>query len=113
MVLAAIAAAVAASHPDVHLMMVLVGERPEEVTDLKESATWRGRYSTFDQSADDHIMVALVAIERAKRLVELGCDVVVLLDSITLVGRAYNLAALVSSRILACGVATTALEVHL
>jgi transcription termination factor Rho len=110
MVLAAIAAAVAASHPDVHLMMVLVGERPEEVTDLKESVRGEVVYSTFDQSADDHIMVAELAIERAKRLVELGRDVVVLLDSITRLGRAYNLAAPASSRILAGGVATTALQ---
>jgi transcription termination factor Rho len=67
-------------------------------------------FSTFDQSADDHIMVAELAIERAKRLVELGRDVVVLLDSITRLGRAYNLAAPASSRILAGGVATTALQ---
>jgi transcription termination factor Rho len=110
MVLAAIAAAVAASHPDVHLMMVLVGERPEEVTELKESVRGEVVYSTFDQSADDHIMVAELAIERAKRQVELGRDVVVLLDSITRLGRAYNLAAPASSRILAGGVATTALQ---
>ncbi len=110
MVLAAIAAAVAASHPEVHLMMVLVGERPEEVTDLRESVPGEVIYSTFDQSADDHIMVAELAIERAKRLVELGRDVVVLLDSITRLGRAYNLAAPASSRILAGGVATTALQ---
>jgi transcription termination factor Rho len=110
MVLAAIAAAVAAGQPEVHLMMVLVGERPEEVTDLKESVRGEVVYSTFDQSADDHIMVAELAIERAKRLVELGRDVVVLLDSITRLGRAYNLAAPASSRILAGGVATTALQ---
>jgi transcription termination factor Rho len=110
MVLAAIAAAVAASHPDVHLMVVLVGERPEEVTDLRRTVRGEVIYSTFDQSADDHIMVAELAIERAKRLVELGRDVVVLLDSITRLGRAYNLAAPASSRILAGGVATTALQ---
>jgi len=110
MVLAAVAAAVAASHPEVHLMVVLVGERPEEVTDLKRSVHGEVIFSTFDQSADDHIMVAELAIERAKRLVELGRDVVVLLDSITRLGRAYNLAAPASSRILAGGVATTALQ---
>jgi transcription termination factor Rho len=110
MVLAAVAAAVAASHPEVHLMVVLVGERPEEVTDLKRSVRGEVVFSTFDQSADDHIMVAELAIERAKRLVELGRDVVVLLDSITRLGRAYNLAAPASSRILAGGVATTALQ---
>jgi transcription termination factor Rho len=110
MVLAAVAAAVASSHPEVHLMVVLVGERPEEVTDLKRSVRGQVIYSTFDQSADDHIMVAELAIERAKRLVELGNDVVVLLDSISRLGRAYNLAAPASSRILAGGVATTALQ---
>jgi transcription termination factor Rho len=110
MVLAAIAAAVAASHPEVYLMVVLVGERPEEVTDLRRSVRGEIIFSTFDQSADDHIMVAELAIERAKRLVELGKDVVVLLDSITRLGRAYNLAAPASSRILAGGVATTALQ---
>ena len=91
-------------------MVVLVGERPEEVTDLKRSVRGHVIYSTFDQSADDHIMVAELAIERAKRLVELGNDVVVLLDSISRLGRAYNLAAPASSRILAGGVATTALQ---
>jgi transcription termination factor Rho len=110
MVLAAIAAAIAASHPEVHLMVVLVGERPEEVTDLKRSVRGEVIFSTFDQAADDHIMVAELAIERAKRLVELGSDVVVLLDSITRLGRAYNLAAPASSRILAGGVAATALQ---
>jgi transcription termination factor Rho len=110
MVLTAIAAALAASDPEMHLMMVLVGERPEEVTDLKETVRGEVIYSTFDQSAADHIMVAELAIERAKRLVEAGLDVVVLLDSITRLGRAYNLAAPASSRILAGGVATTALQ---
>jgi transcription termination factor Rho len=109
-VLAAIAAAVAAGHPEVRLMVVLVGERPEEVTDLKRSVRGEVVFSTFDQSAADHIMAAELAIERAKRLVELGRDVVVLLDSITRLGRAYNLAAPASSRILAGGVATTALQ---
>jgi transcription termination factor Rho len=110
MVLAAIAGALAASDPVAHLMMVLVGERPEEVTDLTESVPGEVIYSTFDQSAADHIMVAELAIERAKRLVEAGRDVVVLLDSITRLGRAYNLAAPATSRILAGGVATTALQ---
>ena len=110
MVLKAIAAAIAASHPEVHLMVVLVGERPEEVTDLRRSVRGEVIFSTFDQSASDHIMVAELAIERAKRLVELGRDVVVLLDSITRLGRAYNLAAPSSSRILAGGVATSALQ---
>jgi transcription termination factor Rho len=110
MVLAAIAAALAASHPEVHLMVVLVGERPEEVTDLRRSVRGEVIFSTFDQSADDHIMAAELAIERAKRLVENGADVVVLLDSITRLGRAYNLAAPASSRILAGGVASSALQ---
>ena len=109
MVLQAIAAAVAANHPEVHLMVVLVGERPEEVTDLRRSVHGEVVYSTFDQSAEEHIQVAELAIERAKRLVEQGRDVVVLLDSITRLGRAYNLAAPASSRILAGGVAVGAL----
>jgi transcription termination factor Rho len=110
MVLAAIAAAVAAGNPEVHLMVVLVGERPEEVTDLQRSVRGEVIFSTFDQSADDHIMVAELAIERAKRLVELGGDVVVLLDSITRLGRAYNAAASAGSRTLTGGVATSALQ---
>jgi transcription termination factor Rho len=110
MVLQAIAAAIAAAHPEVQLMVVLVGERPEEVTDLRRSVRGEVVFSTFDQSADDHIMVAELAIERAKRQVELGHDVVVLLDSITRLSRAYNLAAPASSRILAGGVATSALH---
>jgi transcription termination factor Rho len=110
LVLKEIAAAVAAGNPEVHLMVVLVGERPEEVTDLRRTVNGEVIFSTFDQSASDHIMVAELAIERAKRLVELGKDVVVLLDSITRLGRAYNLAAPASSRILAGGVATSALQ---
>ncbi len=110
MVLAAIAAAVTTAHPEVHLMAVLVGERPEEVTDLRRSIRGEVIYSTFDQAATDHIAVAELAIERAKRLAEAGRDVVVLLDSITRLGRAYNLAAAASSRILTGGVATTALQ---
>jgi transcription termination factor Rho len=110
MVLQAIAAAVAASHPGADLMVVLVGERPEEVTDMRRSVRGEVIYSTFDQAASDHILVAELAIERAKRLAELGRDVVVLLDSLTRLGRAYNLAAPASSRILAGGVATTALQ---
>jgi len=110
MVLQAIAAAIAASHPEVHLMAVLVGERPEEVTDLLRSVRGEVIFSTFDQAAAEHVMVAELAIERAKRLVELGRDVVVLLDSITRLGRAYNLAAAPGSRILSGGVAVSALH---
>src|SRR6478752_4452461 len=110
MVLQAIATAIANSHPEVTLMLVLVGERPEEVTDLRRSVRGEVIFSTFDQAATDHIRVAEMAIERAKRLVETGADVVVLLDSITRLGRAYNLAAPASSRTLAGGVAASALQ---
>jgi transcription termination factor Rho len=109
MVLQAIAAAVTANHPEVHLMVILVGERPEEVTELRRSVHGEVISATFDQAAEEHIAVAELAIERAKRLVELGRDVVVLLDSITRLGRAYNLVAPASSRILAGGVAVGAL----
>ena len=109
MVLQAVAAAVAANYPDVHLMVILIGERPEEVTEMRRSVRGEVISATFDQAAEEHIAVAELAIERAKRLVELGRDVVVLLDSITRLGRAYNLAAPASSRILAGGVAVSAL----
>jgi transcription termination factor Rho len=91
-------------------MMVLVGERPEEVTDLRRSVRGEVVFSTFDQSPDDHVRAAELAIERAKRLAELGRDVVVLLDSLTRLGRAYNLAAPASSRTLSGGVAASALQ---
>jgi len=110
MVLQAIATAIANSHPEVTLMLVLVGERPEEVTDLRRSVRGEVIFSTFDQAPEDHIRVAELAIERAKRLVETGADVVVLLDSLTRLGRAYNLAAPASSRTLAGGVAASALQ---
>jgi transcription termination factor Rho len=110
MILQEIAAAISIGHPEVHLMVVLVGERPEEVTDIKRSVRGEVISSTFDDAAADHIMVAELAIERAKRLVELGEDVVVLLDSITRLGRAYNNVAPSSSRILSGGLATTALQ---
>jgi transcription termination factor Rho len=110
MVLQAIANAIANSHPEVELMVVLVGERPEEVTDLRRSVRGEVIFSTFDQAAEDHIRVAELAIERAKRLVEMGRDVVVLLDSITRLARAYNLAAPANSRTLAGGVAASALQ---
>ena len=105
-----IASAITAGPADVHLMMVLVGERPEEVTDLRRSVDGEVIWSTFDRGPEDHIMVAELAIERAKRLVEAGQDVVVLLDSITRLARAYNLLAPSTSRILAGGVATSALQ---
>jgi transcription termination factor Rho len=110
LVLQAIAAAIANSHPEVELMMVLVGERPEEVTDLRRSVRGEVIFSTFDQATEDHIRVAELAIERAKRRVELGADVVVLLDSLTRLGRAYNLAAPANGRTLAGGVAASALQ---
>jgi transcription termination factor Rho len=110
MVLKEIAAAIAVAYPEVHLMMVLVGERPEEVTDIRRSVHGEVVFSTFDHNAQDHILVAELAIERAKRLVELGRDVVVLLDSITRLARAYNVVAPASSRILAGGVAASALQ---
>ena len=93
MILQAIANAITTNNPECHLMVVLVDERPEEVTDMQRTVKGEVIASTFDRPADDHTTVAELAIERAKRLVELGHDVVVLLDSITRLGRAYNLAA--------------------
>ena len=90
-------------------MMVLVDERPEEVTDMQRSVDGEVIASTFDRPADDHTTLAELAIERAKRLVEMGRDVVVLLDSMTRLGRAYNLAAPASGRILSGGVDSSAL----
>lgn len=104
-----IANAIAQNNPEVHLMVVLVDERPEEVTDMERTVKGEVIASTFDRPAEDHTMVAELAIERAKRLVELGQDVVVLLDSITRLGRAYNLAAPASGRILSGGVDAAAL----
>jgi len=110
LLLKTVANAITAGQPDVHLMMVLVGERPEEVTDLRRSIDGEVISSTFDHSPEDHVLVAELAIERAKRLVETGQDVVVLLDSITRLARAYNLAAPANSRTLAGGVAASALQ---
>ena len=104
-----IANAISINNPEVHLMVVLVDERPEEVTDMQRTVKGEVIASTFDRPAEDHTTVAELAIERAKRLVELGHDVVVLLDSITRLGRAYNLAAPASGRILSGGVDSTAL----
>ena len=109
MVLQAIANAITQNNPECHLMVVLVDERPEEVTDMQRSVKGEVIASTFDRPAEDHTIVAELAIERAKRLVELGHDVVVLLDSMTRLGRAYNLAAPASGRILSGGVDSTAL----
>ena len=109
MVLQAIANAITRNNPECHLIVVLVDERPEEVTDMQRSVRGEVIASTFDRPAEDHTMVAELAIERAKRLVELGHDVVVLLDSITRLGRAYNTAAPASGRILSGGVDSAAL----
>jgi len=109
MVLQAIANAITTNNPECHLMVVLVDERPEEVTDMQRSVKGEVIASTFDRPADDHTTIAELAIERAKRLVELGHDVVVLLDSITRLGRAYNISAPASGRILSGGVDSAAL----
>jgi len=109
MIMQAIANAIAINNPEVHLMVVLVDERPEEVTDFQRNTKGEVIASTFDRPADDHTTVAELAIERAKRLVELGRDVVVLLDGITRLGRAYNIAAPASGRILSGGVDSAAL----
>jgi transcription termination factor Rho len=101
--------AIVANNPEVHLMVVLVDERPEEVTDMQRSVKGEIVASTFDRPADDHTQIAELAMERAKRLVEQGHDVVVLLDSITRLARAYNLSAPASGRIMSGGVDSTAL----
>jgi len=108
-VLQQIANAIAINNPEVHLMVVLVDERPEEVTDMQRTVKGEVIASTFDRPAEDHTTVAELAIERAKRLVELGRDVVVLLDSITRLGRAYNISAPTSGRVLTGGVDASAL----
>ena len=109
MILQNIANAIAENNPEVHLMVVLVDERPEEVTDMQRSVKGEVIASTFDRPAEDHTTIAELAIERAKRLVEMGHDVVVLLDSMTRLGRAYNLSAPASGRILSGGVDSAAL----
>jgi transcription termination factor Rho len=109
LIMQAIANSITKNNPECHLMVVLVDERPEEVTDMQRSVKGEVIYSTFDRPADDHTTVAELAIERAKRLAEMGHDVVVLLDSITRLGRAYNLSAPASGRIMSGGVDSTAL----
>ena len=104
-----IANAIAVNNPEVHLMVVLVDERPEEVTDMQRMVKGEVIASTFDRPASDHTIVAELSVERAKRLVELGGDVVILLDSLTRLSRAYNLAAPASGRILSGGVDASAL----
>nr|WP_179617599.1 transcription termination factor Rho [Nocardioides marinisabuli] len=109
-VLQAVAASLSANNPECHLMVVLVDERPEEVTDYERSVKGEVISSTFDRQPSDHTVVAELAIERAKRLVELGHDVVVLLDGITRLGRAYHLAGTGNGRVLSGGVDSTALH---
>jgi transcription termination factor Rho len=109
-VLQAIANGISHNHPGCHLMVVLVDERPEEVTDMRRSVRGEVIASTFDRSPQEHTALAELAIERAKRLVERGRDVVVLLDSLTRLGRAYNNAAPGGGRTLSGGIAATALQ---
>jgi transcription termination factor Rho len=108
-VLQEIAQAITVNNPECYLMVVLVDERPEEVTDMQRSVKGEVIYSTFDRPAEESIQVSDLAIERAKRLVEMGTDVVILLDSITRLARAHNLATPASGRILSGGVDSTAL----
>jgi len=109
MIMQTIANAITDNNPEVHLMVVLVDERPEEVTDFQRTVSGEVIASTFDRPAEDHTTISELAIERAKRLVEMGKDVVILLDGITRLGRAYNLAAPASGRILSGGVDSAAL----
>ena len=109
MLLKNIANGIATNYPDVHLMVLLIGERPEEVTDMQRSVRGEVVSSTFDEPVEDHTRVAEMALERAKRLVEAGKDVVILLDSITRLTRAYNLALPPSGRTLSGGVDPVAL----
>jgi transcription termination factor Rho len=108
-VLKEIAHSLAANNPECHLMVVLVDERPEEVTDMQRSVKGEVVYSTFDRPAEEHTQVSELALERAKRMVEMGSDVVILLDSITRLARAHNLATPASGRILSGGVDSQAL----
>jgi len=109
MLLKNIASGIATNYPDVHLIVLLIGERPEEVTDMQRSVRGEVVSSTFDEPVEDHTRVAEMALERAKRLVEGGKDVVILLDSITRLTRAYNLALPPSGRTLSGGVDPVAL----
>jgi transcription termination factor Rho len=108
-VLKQIAHSIEANNPDVHLMVLLVDERPEEVTDMRRSVKGEVIASTFDRPADEHTQVSELAIERAKRLVEAGRDVVIVLDGITRLARAYNLAQPATGRIMSGGIDTGAL----
>lgn len=110
LVLQSIAEAIARNHPEAHLMVVLVDERPEEVTDMRRSVKGEVIASTFDRPAREHIALAELAIERAKRLVELGHDVVVLLDSLTRLARAHNANAPANGRTLSGGLDASVLQ---
>jgi transcription termination factor Rho len=109
MLLKAIANGITANYADIHLMVLLIGERPEEVTDMKRSVNGEVISSTFDEEIDNHTKVSEMALERAKRLVESGRDVVILLDSITRLARAYNVAMPPSGRTLTGGIDPVAL----
>src|SRR5690348_3463744 len=110
MLLKAVANAVAANHPECYLMIVLVDERPEEVTDMERSVKAEVIASTFDEPAEKHVKVSTIALQKAKRLVECGHDVVLLLDSITRLARAYNTVAPSSGKVLSGGVEANALH---
>jgi transcription termination factor Rho len=105
-----VANAIAANHPEVYLMVVLIDERPEEVTDMERSVRAEVLASTFDEPADKHVKVSQMALQKAKRLVEVGHDVVILLDSITRLARAYNTVAPASGKVLSGGVEANAMQ---
>ncbi len=109
LLLKTIANGVTVNHPDIHLMVLLIGERPEEVTDMRRSVQGEVISSTFDEPVEDHVKVAEMTLERAKRLVEIGQDVVILMDSITRLARAYNLEIPPSGRTLSGGIDPVAL----
>src|SRR5690606_9963444 len=105
-----IANAIAANHPECYLIVLLIDERPEEVTDMQRSVNAEVIASTFDEAADNHVRVAGIVLEKAKRLVECGHDVVIMLDSITRLARAYNTVAPASGKVLSGGVEANALH---
>lgn len=110
MLLKEVANAIAANHPEVYLMVVLIDERPEEVTDMERSVRAEVLASTFDEPADKHVKVSTIALQKAKRLVECGHDVVILLDSITRLARAHNTVAPASGKVLSGGVEANAMQ---
>jgi transcription termination factor Rho len=110
MLLKEVANAIAANHPECYLMIVLIDERPEEVTDMQRSVNAEVIASTFDEPADKHVKVSQIALQKAKRLVEVGHDVVILLDSITRLARAYNTVAPASGKVLSGGVEANAMQ---